>query len=107
MTENFLSQVREFDGVNRAGLKPVDDLPEGAKSLGGFSLGFLTAEINSDCLGNLLIFLGECLTGKRSIELEVQANAQKIKVKVHGQEELRATIAMVESFIEKTKEGGV
>ncbi len=99
LTENFLLQVRQIDGVNRANLKPADSLPKDAKSLGGFSLGFLTAEIDSDSLGNLLMFLGECLTGKRSIELEVEANSKRIKVKAHGKEELQAVINMVENFI--------
>lgn len=99
LTENLLLQVREIDGVDQARLKPAGSLPQGAKSLGGFSLGFLTAEINSDSVGNLLMFLGECLTGKRIIELEVEANSKKIKVKAHGKEELQAVISMVESFI--------
>ncbi|MEL6350938.1 MAG: hypothetical protein AAFR58_04165 [Cyanobacteria bacterium J06627_28] len=99
LTENVLSQVKQFDGVNRANLKADEVLPSGAKSLGNFSLGFLTAEIDANYIGNLFMFLGERLTGQRTIELEVESNSRKLKVKVHSREELAEVIGMAENFV--------
>lgn len=99
LTENMLSQIKQFDGVDRANLKADERLPSGAKAIGKFSLGFLTAEIDANYLGNVFMFLGERLTGERTIELEVESESRKLKVKVHSREELADVIGMAENFV--------
>ena len=47
----------------------------------------------------VLGFLGNRLAGK-SIELEVEGNGRKLKVKASNQEELRSVIAEAERFIQ-------
>jgi hypothetical protein len=47
----------------------------------------------------LLGFLGDRLSGK-TIELEVEGNGKKLKVKASSREELQAAIAEAEKFIQ-------
>lgn len=90
-----LKQVDEVETVNRV-LDP--NPPVGNKALGGFLVGLLTAEVNATNAKKLMGFLGERLSGK-PIELEVEANGKKLKVKAHSQEELKAAIKAAQDFV--------
>lgn len=95
-TQNLLREIEDYDGVEQAGLAVVEETPEGAKSFGGFVLGILKAEVNFKNIKAVLAFLGERLSGKM-IELEVEANGKKLKVKANNQEELVSVKVLWES----------
>jgi hypothetical protein len=93
----LLPQLKEMDEVESVE-RVATVTPEGGKGL-GFLPGWLTAQVNLENGKQVLGFLGNRLVGK-SIELEVEGNGRKLKVKASNQEELRAVIAEAERFIQ-------
>jgi hypothetical protein len=90
-----LKQIDEVDEVNRV-LDP--NPPEGNKSMGGFLVGLLTAQVTPENGKKLLGFLGDRLGGK-PIELSVEANGKKLTVKAHSREELEFAIKAAQNFV--------
>jgi hypothetical protein len=93
-TRNLLRDIKDLD-VESAGLVEVAEVPEGGKSVGGFLVGALQAEVTISNCYKLLAWLGSL--GNKSIELEVEFNGKKVKVKANGQKEL--TAALVNSVL--------
>jgi hypothetical protein len=96
-TRNLLREIKDLD-VESAELVAVTEIPEGAKSVGGFLLGVLQAEVSLANFKKFLGFLGDRL-GNKTIELEVEANGKKLKVKASSPEELNAAIEQAQKFI--------
>ncbi|MHC0063548.1 hypothetical protein A4S05_00305 [Nostoc sp. KVJ20] len=94
---NLLREIKDLD-VESAELVAVTEIPEGAKSVGGFLLGVLQAEVSLANFKKLLGFLGDRL-GNKTIELEVEANGKKLKVKASSREELTAAIEQAQKFV--------
>ena len=90
-----LKDVDEVEAVNRV-LDP--NPPEGNKALGAILVGLLTAEVNAANAKRVFGFLGDRLGGK-AIELEVEANGRKLKVKAQSREELEVAIKAAQDFI--------
>lgn len=97
-TRNLLRDIKDLDEVEQASLVAVAEMPEGAKALGGELLGIVTALVKIVNFQAFMSFLSERLIGK-PVELEVEGNGKKLKVKVANQEELRAAIQAAELFI--------
>jgi hypothetical protein len=97
-TERLLQQMRELDEVEDARLVNDPNPPDGSKVVSGFLIGLLTAEVNAKNIMALLGFLGDRLGGK-PIELELEANGKKLKVKASSQKELQAAIQAAQEFI--------
>jgi hypothetical protein len=98
ITENLLQDIKQEVEVESAGLVPVEDLPKDAKSIGGFLLGMLTAEVNAANIKSLFRFLSDRLLGK-TIEMEVTANGKTFKVKVSSTVELNEALKAAQEFI--------
>ncbi|NEU83824.1 hypothetical protein [Nostoc sp. UIC 10630] len=96
-TRNLLREIKELD-VESAELVAVTEIPQGAKSVGGFLVGVLQTEVSLANFKKLLGFLGDRL-GNKTIELEVEANGKKLKVKASSQQELNAAIEQAQKFI--------
>ncbi|MFN6571644.1 hypothetical protein A6770_18780 [Nostoc minutum NIES-26] len=96
-TRNLLREIQDLD-VESAELVAVTETPEGSKAFGGFLLGVLQAEVSLANFKKLLGFLGDRL-GNKPIELEVEANGKKLKVKASSREELTAAIEEAQKFI--------
>ncbi|MBD2569994.1 hypothetical protein [Anabaena lutea] len=96
-TRNLLREIKELD-VENAGLVAVTEIPEGSKALGGFLFGMLQAEVTIGNVKQLLGFLGDRL-GNKTIELEVEANGKKLKVKASSQQELTAALEAAQKFV--------
>ena len=90
-------QLRDLDEVEKICRIP-EIAPDGSKGL-GFLTGFLMAEVNPENGKKLFGFLGDRLSGK-TIELEVEGNGKKLKVKASSREELEMAIAQAEKFIQ-------
>lgn len=97
-TQDLLNQMRQLDEVERADRVLDSNPPEGNKALGSFLVGILTAEVNAKNIKEALRFLSDHLGGK-PIELEVEANGKKLKIKASSQQELLAAIGAAEQFI--------
>jgi hypothetical protein len=96
--QNLLDQIRDWDeieGVDRV-LDP--NPPAGNKSMGAILVGLLTAQVNKENAQKLLGFLGDRL-GNKAIELEIEANGKKLKVKASSQAELMVAIEAAQKFI--------
>jgi hypothetical protein len=96
-TRNLLREIKDLD-VGSAELVAVTEIPQGAKSVGGFLVGVLQAEVSIANFKKLLGFLSDRLLNK-TIELEVEANGKKLKVKASSQQELNAAIEQAQKFI--------
>jgi hypothetical protein len=95
-TRNLLRDINDLD-VESAGLVEVTEIPEGGKSVGGFLVGALQAEVTISNCYKLLAWLGSLRN--KSIELEVEVNGKKVKVKANGQKELTAALELAQKFI--------
>ena len=96
--QRFLAELKQVDEVESVERLLDPNPPEGNKSLGGFLVGMLLAEVNPANGKKLLGFLGDRLGGK-PIELSVEANGRKLTVKAHSREELEAAIKLAQEFI--------
>ncbi len=97
-TENTLSEIKKFDGVQKADLVPVETAEPGAKSIGGFLVGILTAEINAKNLKALVGYLGNNLYGK-TIKIKAEGNGRKLDIEVRNLEDLNKALAEVDNFL--------
>ena len=96
--QQLMSELKQMDEVETVDRVLDPNPPEGNKAIGGFLVGLLMAEVNVANAKNLMGFLGDRLSGK-TIELEVEGNGKKLKVKASSREELKAAIAEAERFI--------
>ncbi|QFS45446.1 hypothetical protein [Nostoc sphaeroides] len=96
-TRNLLREIKDLD-VESAELVAVTETPLGSKAFGAFLLGVLQAEVSVANCKKLLGFLGDRL-GSKAIELEVEANGKKLKVKASSREELTAALEAAQKFV--------
>jgi len=96
--QNLLAQMRDLDEIETVDRVLDPNPPKGNKAIGGMLVGLLTAQVNLANAQKLLGFLGDRLVNK-PIELEVEANGKKLKVKASSQAELEAAIAAAQKFI--------
>jgi hypothetical protein len=96
--QRFLAELKQVDEVESVERMLDPNPPEGNKSLSGFLVGMLLAEVNPVNGKKLLGCLGDRLGGK-PIELSVEANGRKLTVKAHSREELEAAIKAAQEFI--------
>lgn len=92
-----LRDIEEIDTVDRI-LDP--NPPAGNKSIGGYLVGLLMAEMKVDNAKKLFGYLKDRLGGK-SIEFTVEANGKKLSVKASSREELDYAIKAATDFISK------
>ena len=95
--QSLLRSLQDLDEVEVVGRVP-EVAPDGSKGL-GFITGWVMGQVNQENGKKLLGFLGDRLSGK-TIELEVEGNGKKLKVKASSREELQMAIAEAEKFIQ-------
>jgi hypothetical protein len=96
--QNLLAQMRDLDEIETVDRVLDPNPPKGNKAIGGMLVGLLTAQVNLANAQKLMGFLGDRLVNK-SIELEIEANGKKLKVKASSQAELEAAIAAAQKFV--------
>jgi hypothetical protein len=96
--QNLLAQMRDLDEIETVDRVLDPNPPEGNKAIGGMLVGLLMAEVSVANFKKLGGFLGDRLGGK-VIELEVEANGKKLKVKANSREELGAAIEAAQKFV--------
>lgn len=89
---------------DRSDIESVDRVrdpnpPDGNKSIGGFLVGVLAAEVSAANAKKVLGFLGDRL-GNKPISFEVEGNGKKLKVTANSREELEFAIQKAKEFIE-------
>lgn len=97
-SQRLLSQMKQLDEVES--VSPVLDPnpPEGNKALGGFLAGVLSTEVRPGNLQSVFGFLGDRLSHK-PIEMEVEFEGRKIKLKSSSPEEMAALIKMAQQLV--------
>lgn len=96
--QNLLAQMKDLDEIETVDRVLDPNPPEGNKAVGAILVGLLTAQVNKENAQKLLGFLGDRL-GNKPIELEVEANGKKLKVKASSQAELETAIAAAQKFV--------
>lgn len=97
--ENLLPQITEVDGVEQAGLVPVEEAPQGSKALGGFLVGILMAEVNPANIKALFGFLSDRLGGK-PIKLNVKASdGRELNIEASSQAEFDLAYQKAQEFL--------
>ncbi|NEQ74195.1 MAG: hypothetical protein F6K23_14815 [Okeania sp. SIO2C9] len=93
-----MSEIEGFDGVQKADLISIETAEPGAKSIGGFLVGILTAEINAKNLKALVGYLGDRLSGK-TFKIKAEGNGRKIDIEVGNLKDLKKALAEVDDFL--------
>ena len=96
--QNLLTQMKDWDEIEAVDRVLDPNPPAGNKSVGAILAGLLTTQVNKDNAQKLLGFLGDRL-GNKPIELEVEADGKKLKVKASSQAELMVAIAAAQKFL--------
>ena len=96
--QNLLAQMKDLDEIVTVDRVLDPNPPEGNKAVGAILVGLLTAQVNKGNAQKVMGFLGDRL-GNKPIELEVEANGKKLKVKASSQAELMAAIEAAQKFV--------
>jgi hypothetical protein len=96
----LIAELRDLDEIETVDRILDPSPPAGNKAVGGFLVGLLMAEVNTDNAKKLFGYLRDRLGGK-SIEFTVEANGKKLSVKASSREELDYAIKVAEDFISK------
>lgn len=96
--QRLMAELKQMDEVVAVDRVLDPNPPEGNKALGGFLVGLLSAEVSVANAQKLMGFLGDRL-GNKPIELEVEANGKKLKVKASSWQELEAAIEAAQKFL--------
>jgi hypothetical protein len=96
--QNLLAQMRDLDEIEIVDRVLDPNPPEGNKAVGAILVGLLTAQVNKENVQKVMGFLFERI-GPKPIELEVEANGKKLKVKASSQAELAAAIEIAQKFL--------
>jgi hypothetical protein len=98
--QRLIAELRDIDDVETVDRVLDPNPPAGNKSIGGYLVGLLMAEVKVDNAKKLFGFLKDRLVGK-SIEFTVEANGKKLSVKASSREELDYAIKAATDFISK------
>lgn len=96
--QSLLAQMRNLDEVETVDRVLDPNPPEGNKAVGAILVGLLTAQVNKENAQKVMGFLFDRI-GPKPIELEVEANGKKLKVKASSQAELTAAIEAAQKFV--------
>jgi hypothetical protein len=96
----LIAELRDLDEIETVDRILDPSPPAGNKAVGGFLVGLLMAEVNTDNAKKLFGYLRDRLGGK-SIEFTVEANGKKLSVKASSREELDYAIKAATDFISK------
>lgn len=96
--QSLLAQMRNLDEVETVDRVLDPNPPEGNKAVGAILVGLLTAQVNKENAQKVMGFLFDRI-GPKPIELEVEANGKKLKVKASSQAELTAAIEAAQEFV--------
>jgi hypothetical protein len=97
LTQNLLQEMKELDEVETASLVADENPPEGARAFGSFLLGILQAEVSIENISFVLKFLWDT-RNRQPIEIEVEVNGNKARVKVGSQHQLAAAIEAIKQL---------
>lgn len=99
-TQALREQMLDLNLADRTDWIAVKKAPKGAKALGGFLLGMLTAEVNPDNFKKLMRFLCDRISHK-TIKLKIKApDGREIELEASSPEEFALAMAAAEKFLQ-------
>ena len=98
--QNLQLEAQEVDGVEEASLIAREEVPESAKSLGGFLLDKFKALVELKKLPNLIKTLAARLIGNQIIEVKAEGKGKKLEIKISNPKDLPEIILEVNKFID-------
>jgi hypothetical protein len=99
-TRKLVQEIEDIDQVEKVGLVKVEEAPDGSKSIGGFVLGALQAEITLEGASTFFNFLANRFSHK-PIEIEVRGkDGRELKLKAASQKDLLLVMDKAKQFIE-------
>ena len=98
--QNLQLEAQEVDGVEEASLIAREEVPEGAKSLGGFLLDKFKALVELKKLPNLIKTLAVRLIGNQIIEVKAEGKGKKLEIKISNPQDLPEIMLEVNKFID-------
>ena len=106
LTVTLLQQMKdldEFEKVNRVAVED-EDMPKDAKSIGGFLLGILTAEVNGKNIKVALSWLRDRLSGK-PIKLRIRKRqGTEINLEASSREDFEFVRQQAEKLLKDTED---
>ncbi|MFD3003511.1 hypothetical protein ACFS7Z_24345 [Pontibacter toksunensis] len=97
----LMAELKEIDEVETVSRVIDTSPPLGNKSIGGFLAGLLITQFNVENFKRLISYLKDRLVGK-PIELEVEADGRKLKLKAYSRQELDYALKAAQDFVLKT-----
>jgi hypothetical protein len=97
-THKLMKELRELDVVEQVNFVNNPETPVGSKPGISTLMGLLTVEVSLTNIKSLFGFLGDRF-GDKTIEMEVEANGKKLKVKASSKYELSEAIKAAQDFI--------
>jgi hypothetical protein len=97
-TQNLRRDLRNMDEVNDALPVTLDHAPEGSKAMGDLVLGALKLLLDKDNVGSVFDYLKNRL-GSKTVELELEANGKKLKLKASSAAEVEAVLQAAQAFV--------
>jgi hypothetical protein len=97
-TQDLQAEIAEVDGVQEVNQVPVSEIEAGAKSMGGFLINILTAEVSVQNFKTLVTYLGDRTFGK-TYEIEAEGNGRKFKAKFRRPEDLEKILPEIDKFL--------
>ena len=97
-TQYLQAEIKGVYGVLEVNQTPVSEVEAGAKSIGGFLINVLTAEVSLQNLKTLVKHLGYRTFG-RTYEIEVEGNGRKLKAKFRRPEDLETILPKLDKFL--------
>ena len=98
LAQQLMAELMEMDAVEEVARVSDPNPPPGNKALDGLLPGWLKIEVKLEHVKQFFGFLRERLAGK-CIELEVEANNRKLKLKAYNWEDLQAAIKAAQDFV--------
>ncbi len=98
--QNLQLEAQEVDGVQEAKLIAREEVPAGAKSLGGFLIDKFKALVELKKLPNLIKTLFDRLVVNQIIEVKAEGKGKKLEIKISNLQDLPEIMVEVNKFID-------
>ena len=98
-TRRLQDELRGMDEVEQAVPVRCDEAPPGSKAIGDSVLGVLQVVFNPKNVAGVLGYLGQRLVSKPVLELEIEANGKKLKLKTSADQDVRKILLAAQAFV--------
>ena len=103
--ERLLPQIREIDGIEAVGLVPVEEMPVGAKSIGGIVVGAAKFAIDNSNILKGLVFVGNRLINGKTLKATFKApDGREFSGEAGSRSDFEYLLQQAEAFFDRGKQ---